>query len=161
MLNGLTEHQIYELQKSLNMLPPCFDDVKNEIISGNGYWYPLCKAEPVMKTAVYSADRIYKDDMIDLIKNIFEKSGIKEAKGYHPYWFEGQPTWRNIPDMRSFLYERDDTGYNFPWIHETYYFDKSETWIIYISHEGTITFAGEQLVRIAEGIIPEIYRYPK
>ncbi len=38
--------------------------------------------------------------------------------------------WKNIPDMKTYLYEKDDAGYNFPWIDEEYYFDKSESWII-------------------------------
>ncbi|MCR5001503.1 MAG: hypothetical protein K6A71_06890 [Lachnospiraceae bacterium] len=32
--------------------------------------------------------------------------------------------------MKTYLYEKDDAGYNFPWIDEEYYFDKSESWII-------------------------------
>lgn len=63
--------------------------------------------------------------------------------------------------MKSYLYEKDDTGYCFPWTDEMYYFDNSESWIIYVSHEGTITFAGEQLSEIAESIIPDIYKYSR
>ena len=46
------------------------------------------------------------------------------------------------------LYSSDDAGYDFPWYVETYYYDSSEKWMIYVSHEGTITFAGEEIVAI-------------
>ena len=59
--------------------------------------------------------------------------------------------------MKTYLYEKDDAGYIFPWIDEEYYFDRSESWIIYVSHEGTITFAGEQMPGISETIIPDRY----
>lgn len=79
--------------------------------------------------------------------------------GYHPYWFKGQQTWTYVKDMTKLLYERDDDGYVFPWLLEMYYYDKSEEWIIYVSHEGTITFAGEKLAQISKGVIPDCYIY--
>ncbi len=161
MLNGLSESQIKELNEELAKLPSCFGEVKEAILSGNGYWYPLSGKEPAMKAVAYSLDRIYKDDQIDLIKSVLEEADIVEVTGFHPYWFEHsrESKWKNIPDMKTYLYEKDDAGYNFPWICEEYYYDKSESWIIYVSHESTIAFAGEQLSGISETIIPDVYRY--
>ena len=79
--------------------------------------------------------------------------------GYHPYWFKGQQTWTYVKDMTKLLYERDDDGYIFPWLLEMYYYDKSEEWIVYVSHEGTITFAGEKLAQISKRVIPDCYIY--
>lgn len=163
MLNGLSESQIKELNEELAKLPSCFGEVKEAILSrdGNGYWYPLSGKNPAMKAVVYSLERIYDDDRIDLIKSVLERAGIVEVTGFHPYWFEHsrESKWKNIPDMKTYLYEKDDAGYNFPWICEEYYYDKSESWIIYVSHESTIAFAGEQLSGISETIIPDRYRY--
>ena len=62
-----------------------------------------------------------------------------------------------MKNMTKLLYEQDDNGYVFPWMQEMYYYDKSEEWIIYVSHEGTITFAGEKLMQISKRIIPDFY----
>lgn len=73
--------------------------------------------------------------------------------------YEGQSTWLDIPDIATFLYEKDNYGYTFNWINEEYYYDASEEWIVYVSHEATITFCGEKLAMIAEQVISEEYRY--
>ncbi len=72
--------------------------------------------------------------------------------------YEGQSTWLDIPDIATFLYEKDESGYTFDWINEEYYFDDSYEWIVYVSHENTITFCGDKLALIAEKDIPEKYR---
>ena len=160
MLNGLSENQIKELNTDLAKLPPCFNEIKKAILSGSGYWYPLSIKESAMKPVAYSLDRLYRDNRIDLIESIIAKAGIADTTCFHPYWHEHSrdSKWRKIPDMKSYLYEKDDTGYCFPWLDEVYYFDESESWIIYVSHEGTITFAGEHLSEIAETVIPAIYK---
>ena len=40
---------------------------------------------------------------------------------------------------------------------EAYYYDATKQWMIYVSHEGTITYAGEEMVKFAKEIIPEKY----
>ena len=161
MLKGLSENQIKELCMDLSGLPSCFNEVKEAILSGNGYWYPMSKQESKMNPVAYSLDRIYRDRRIDLLESVIEKAGIVEVSGFHPYWHDHSrgAKWRNIPDMKSYIYDKDDTGYSFPWIDEEYYFDKSGSWIIYVSHEGTITFAGEKLTEISETIIPDRYKF--
>ena len=37
-------------------------------------------------------------------------------------------------------------------------FDNIKNWLMYVSHEGTITFAGEKLVKTAEEFIDEKYK---
>lgn len=159
MIEGLSEIQIKELSVDLAKLPSCFSEIKVAILSGNGYWYPLSDREPEMKAVAYSIDRLYRDNRIDLLERIIDQAGITEVTAFHPFCYEHSrdSKWRKIPDMKSYLYEKDDAGYNFPWIDEVYYYDKSESWIIYVSHEGTIAFAGENLSGIADTIIPNIY----
>lgn len=60
----------------------------------------------------------------------------------------------NIHDL---LYERDEDGYNFPWCVETFYFDHTEEWMVYVSHEGTISFTGRKLVQISKKIFAGKY----
>lgn len=160
VLKGLSADQIKELNADLERLPSCFNPVKEAILSGNGYWYPLSKNDSSMEAAAYSLDRIFRDNRIDLIKSIIEKAGISEVTAFHPYWYEHSrgSRWKDITDMKSYLYEKDDMGYSFPWLDEVYYFDKSGSRIIYVSHEGTITFAGEQLPKLSEEIIPAVYK---
>lgn len=55
------------------------------------------------------------------------------------------------------LYERDEDGYVFQWYAETFIFDRFEEWLIYLSHEHTITFTGEKIVTAAKRIIPSYY----
>lgn len=58
MLDGLNEIEIRELKEGLDKLPPCFLEVKNEIILGCGYWYPLSGKAPSLAASVYSLDKI-------------------------------------------------------------------------------------------------------
>ena len=149
-----------ELQQRLELFPDKFVSVKNSIMYRNGYWYPLeTKYPPEYKTAVYDLDSIYRNKQIDRLKEVFETAGIGKVKGFHPFWNEGQPTWRDIPDIKTFLYERDEHGLCFNWISEEYYYDESEEWIVYVSHEATITFCGESLAVIADEIIPKEFKY--
>ena len=57
------------------------------------------------------------------------------------------------------LYEKDSDGYVFPWNIESYYYDNTKMWLIYVSHEGTITFSGEKIVDIAKKYIDNKYQY--
>ncbi len=142
-------------------LPDIFTSIKDSFIYGNGYWYPLeRKYKPELKPVVYNLDRIYKagGKGIDLLKTVFQTAEINSVRGFHPFKYEGQATWMDIPDIKKFLYEKDGNAYKFSWINEEYYFDVNEDWIVYVSHEGTITFCGERLVLIAEEVIPREYK---
>ena len=55
--------------------------------------------------------------------------------------------------MIRLLYEKDGIGYNFPWYVETFYYDPSRRWMIYVSHEGTITFTGNEITQAANNFI--------
>ncbi|MCR5602621.1 MAG: immunity 53 family protein [Lachnospiraceae bacterium] len=151
-----------DIANRLEQFPDAFRSVKKAILSGNGYWYPFeTKYKPEKKTTVYNLDMLYKKDPqgIGSLKEVFSRAGIRQVKGFHPYDYAGQATWIDIPDIIEYLYEEDESGYNFNWINEEYYYDTSEEWIVYVSHEGTITFCGDKLMSIAEQVIPGEYRY--
>ena len=151
-----------ELYSELELFPDVFQSIKDSLLSGNGYWYPLeIEYLPEFKAVVYDLDRIYKRgrERIELLREVFEIAGIRRIKGFHPYLFEGQSTWLDIPDIKDFLYEQDENGhYNFNWILEEYYYDASEEWIVYVSHEADITFCGDKLASAAEQVIPAEFR---
>jgi len=158
MLAGLNETQKNEICEFIDGMPILPNVIRDAVICGNGYWYPIGENVPEVKTVAYYLDQIYKENLVDLIKDVFEKVGIGSAFGYHPYWFEKQKRWIDIPDLKIFLYEKDEEGWKFPWICEEYYFDKSRSWIIYVSHEGTITFAGDTLAKTADEVIPTRFK---
>ena len=59
--------------------------------------------------------------------------------------------------LKKLLYESDKDGYNVPQYVESYYYDNSKQWMIYTSHEFTITFTGEKIVRVANEMINPKY----
>ena len=112
------------LTKELEKFPDAFKSIKDAILLGNGYWYPFAREyEPEQKTAVYNLDKIYKNggEGIGLLKEVFSRAGINYVKAFHPYCYEGQSTWLEVPDIKDFLYEKDESVYNFNWINEEYY----------------------------------------
>ena len=91
--------------------------------------------------------------IIYFIENIIKWCHIEKVSlfqmDYREY-FENE----NITQL---LYERDKDGYIFQWYAETFIFDKSKEWLIYLSHENTISFTGEKIVTIAKQMIPLCY----
>jgi hypothetical protein len=41
---------------------------------------------------------------------------------------------------------------------ESFWFDKDQTWVIYVSHENSITFAGNYIIGIVKEIFPEYHK---
>ena len=100
-------------------------------------------------------DAIYKNNDIALLENVFKSCGISDVNTFqmdHLEYFEHD----NIFEL---LYEKDDDGYSFPWYVETFYFDSAEKWMVYVSHEGTISFTGNKIVEAATESIDNSYRY--
>lgn len=160
-MNIMMNNYLEDMIKFVNTERSC-DDVKvfNNIIdfihstseSDSWYWYPLYSLTGSVPAAAFDLDKLY-DDRIDLIENIVVSCGISDAVSFQMQMNE-QGLMTVPKNMLTLLYERDENGYNFPWYAETYYFDSSHKWLIYVSHEGTITFAGRDLAETAQKIIP-------
>ena len=121
----------------------------------NAYWYPLTRLKIDIPIVSYNVDKIYKDEQIVVIRHLLENCKIDSVimiQMDHGLVVENE-------NMIELLYASDDAGYDFPWYVETYYYDSSEKWMIYVSHEGTITFAGEEIVAFAKKILPSEYLY--
>ena len=127
--------------------------IKNNNSNHSLYWYPLVNIESSLCTAAYDITRIYQDDQIILLENIVKACNIVYVSMFqmdHREYFENESIVR-------LLYERDEDGYVFQWYAETFIFDRFEEWLIYLSHEHTITFTGEKIVTAAKRIIPSYY----
>lgn len=120
------------------------------------YWYPLVSLKREIPVAAYDLDKIYDDRKIYLLEEILRVCNIRAANAFQMQISALKLHQVNMIDQ---LYEKDSDGYNFPWKAETYYFDDTEAWLIYISHEGTITFTGERLVKTARCILDPKYLY--
>lgn len=106
------------------------------------YWYPLRKIKENIP-AVYFLDESL-DEQLSVLKEIFVKHNINKAIVHNndneeSYYINGFP---------KFIYDETINEDNVSlWMSEFYFFDDSQTWLIYCSHEGTITFAGKWLVK--------------
>ncbi len=128
----------------------------SEYASGNDlYWYPLTVLKKDIPVVAYDIDAIYRSGEIALLQRVFEVCQIDVVMTFQTdsmEYFEDD----RISDL---LFEKIGDGYDFPWTVETFYFDHTEKWLAYVSHEGTLSFTGEEIVRAAKEILPEQYYY--
>ena len=117
------------------------------------YWYPLVNVAKYLSVIAYDIVRIYQDNNVFLLENIVKSCNISKVIMFqmdHREYFENE-------SITQLLYEKDEEGYIFQWYAETFIFDRSEEWLIYLSHENTITFTGEKIVTVAKQMIPQRY----
>ena len=119
------------------------------------YWYPLQSIKTDIPVVAFDLWKMYDDgNGIKQIEAVLSSLSIDMATVIQNQDFNTEP--KNV-DLKALLYEADADGYNFPWYVESYYYDSSKRWMIYTSHNFTITFAGEKLVRTAKEIIDHKY----
>lgn len=126
--------------------------IKNNNNNSSLYWYPLVNAVNYVSVA-YDIVKIYRDNHIFLLEQIANLCNIEKVTMFqmdHGECFENER-------IAQLLYERDEDGYTFQWYAETFLFDRSKEWLIYLSHENTISFTGEKIVTVAKQIIPSCY----
>ena len=117
------------------------------------YWVPLVNLRINIPVVSFDLDEIYKNSDIVLLENVFKICHISDVNVFqmdHCEYFQHE----NIIEL---LYEKDDDGYNFPWYVETFYFDSSEKWLVYVSHEGTFSFTGRKITEVAAQCIDKVY----
>ena len=119
------------------------------------YWYPLESIKTDIPVVAFDLWKMYDDDNgIKQIEAVLSSLSIDTAIVIQNQDFNTEP---KEVDLKALLYEADADGYNFPWYVESYYYDGSKQWLIYTSHEFTITFAGEKIVCAAKEIIDHKY----
>lgn len=108
----------------------------------NYYWEPLSKTQNKIQSIHFEA-------------NLFKPEDVQKIVGI----------LKSISDDRIYLLTEDNLNYevetslfDIDWI-ESAYCDFKTSWLIYISHEGTITFAGEELVKRIGNELIEIIKY--
>jgi hypothetical protein len=101
------------------------------------YWYPLfdCSREDLV---AFDSKYVDHDDKINFIKTILQQHGVKNI-----YEFREDGVVNEIVDFVDYDFWRSDEYF---WNNECYWFSNDMDWIIYISHEETITFGGKWLV---------------
>lgn len=123
------------------------------------YWFPLYSLNTELPAAAYDLDSIYREGAIEQLQMVFSACNIKSAKAYQ-LQMNDEGLCLHTVSVSDLLDRRDRNGtYDFPWIVETYYFDGSRSWLAYVSHEGTISFAGEQLVSAAKKCLSDRFLY--
>lgn len=122
----------------------------------NYYWYPLVSLKKSIGVTAYDADKIYRSNDIVLLEKLFRECNINQVNMLQMDIAADAPALKT-QSIISLLYEKDEYGYNFPWITETFYFDASKQWLAYVSHEGTISFTGTDIVKKAVVILPDKY----
>lgn len=120
------------------------------------YWYPLCHLKKEVPVAAFDLDEIYKHNAMAQMESVLRNHGIHMVKMFQ---IQDHGVEAEEVDLIKLLYEKDSKGYNFPWCVETFYYDQSKKWMIYVSHEGTVTFTGMELVDEAKRIISNQYIY--
>ena len=117
-------------------------------------WYPLRSLTQDIPVAAFDLWQIYEDENIGQIDAVLRLLEIDTATAFQNQDY--QPESKEV-SLRNRLYEADADGYNFPWYVESYYYDHSKQWMIYTSHEFTITFAGKELAQAATQLIDSKY----
>ena len=64
MLAGLNETQKNEICEFIDGMPILPNVIRDAVICGNGYWYPIGENVPEVKAVAYYLDQIYKENRI-------------------------------------------------------------------------------------------------
>lgn len=120
------------------------------------YWYPLSVLKKDVPVVAYDLRKLYQDNGMEQVEAVLNRCNIRVVQAFQML---NDNTETHAEDMIELLYKKDDDGYILPWEVETYYFDDSKEWMIYVSHEWTVTFTGDSLVRAAKETIQAKYLY--
>lgn len=117
------------------------------------YWYPLWELKKETPAAAYDLMRLYRKKRISRLQRVLEFCGIDRALAFQMQMTDGGMRLREVSMPALLLQQDEDGAYDFPWDVETFYFDQSRSWLIYVSHEGSITFGGSSLTQAASALL--------
>lgn len=110
------------------------------------YWYPLKEIKENIPVIAFASDYWDDDNNMHSLLKLMKSYNIKKV-----YTLQECSNVYVYDDFLSEvgLLEQDEDmlSYNFPYYSEQYTWDDSHNWLIYTSHEGTVTFAGEWIVK--------------
>jgi hypothetical protein len=108
----------------------------------NYYWEPLANTQNRNPSVYFDDDLFNSGEILKLIEIIKSLSGYRIFK----------------TTEEKLSYEVDTSTLNFHWL-ESAYSDSQADWIIYISHEATITFSGERLLAEISSSFSDVIKY--
>lgn len=108
----------------------------------NYYWEPISKTKNRIPLA-YFKDDLFKSEEIQKIVDI-----VRSISGNRIFMLTDE----------NLNYEVDTSSFDINWI-ESAYCNFETGWLIYISHEGTITFSGQELLTKIENTLIEITKH--
>lgn len=115
------------------------------------YWYPLFDVKSYVPVLAFNSYFFDDDNRMQILSSIIQNHGINKV-------FQ-LPEFENVniiyDFVNSYLLEKDEEGFIFPYMSECYLFDKNKDWLIYTSHEGSIALAGDWLINKVKTIMPD------
>lgn len=107
------------------------------------YWYPLCSVKEDIEIIAFDSDFISNIEIMEKIRTIFLKHKVNNVIRL-PEFGDGE----SIEGFytKEYFLQKDDDTFDIPFVSECFWFDKDFEWIMYTSHEATITFYGQWLV---------------
>lgn len=101
------------------------------------YWYPLfdCNRQDVI---AFDSEYFENSDKLEIVRKLLRKQGVKNI-----YEFREDGISNQIIDFLDYEFWCSEPYF---WNNECFWFDDNMDWIIYVSHEGTITFGGKWLI---------------
>lgn len=117
-------------------------DIQNKLSDvwgiGKHYWYPLIESnkEDIIS---FESSYIFNKEKLSNIKNILLKHGVTQI-----YEFRESGLLFKIDNINNYNFWDSDDYF---WNNEGFWFDDSMDFIIYISHEETLTFGGEAIIK--------------
>lgn len=117
-------------------------DINTKNMIWSCYWYPLYGVKGNIPVIAFDSDYFDDENRLSILKNIFKDRGIKRVRVIP----ESEKAYI-INDFAEVILDKDsDDSYDLPYFSEQFIYDDSKSWLLYTSHEATITFAGEWLV---------------
>lgn len=120
------------------------------------YWYPLCKVKENIPVIAFDSGFIAREENFKIIRDIFVKHNISQIIELKELY--NARIIESFTDEEYFL-EKDGDSIKLPYMSECFWFDSNNDWILYASHECTITFGGDWLVNEVKSQINNYSKY--
>ncbi len=147
IINELSIKQTEVIRKRLNKI------LQNTLLNRKipTFWYPLFDVKNYVPVLAFDSDFFNDDKRMQILSSVFQNYGINEVIRLPE--FDNARVISNFID--SYLLKEDEYGFDLPYMSECYLFDKKREWLIYTSHECTITFAGKWLINEIKTNMPD------
>ncbi len=113
----------------------------NELWDISGYyWYPLSKTNK-NNVIAFNYRYINQDNKIDFLWRVLQERGISKI---YEYWGNGKCYEYTTLDPTCLFWKSD--GYFYECFNEGFWFSEDMDWIIYFTHEETVTIGGSWII---------------